>query len=222
MPTIPSRQTFARSTIERLLPQCDRFYVHLDGYETIPSWMAPEVRCFIHPQQLGPGARYSVIPDEDYVLFVDDDLRHPSDYVKQSIATLKSLGPRTAIAYHGTWWPSGVTPQYRHRKTLAFWAASDSRVVSYVGSGTLGLRTEDLRAVDRRIPAQFQFEDDVWISAALARAEIRCVRPKTSKDWLRATDTKQSLWTEAVKDGFKRRDTCIAAALALGKWKLTP
>ena len=223
MPTIPRRQDSAQSTIGRLLPQCDRFYVHLDGYEAIPSWMPSDVRCFVYPQKRGPSVRYSVVPDEHYVLFVDDDLQHPPDYVSKSIATLKGLGPRSAIAYHGVWWTPGSPPQYRHRKTLAFGnVCSEDRVVSYVGSGTLGLLTADLRAVDRNIPKQFQFEDDVWISGALARAEIRCVRPKTSKDWLRSVETKQSLWNEAVTDGFKRRDACIAAALALGKWKLTP
>lgn len=186
--------------------------------------MPSEVRCFVHPQKLGPGVRYSVIPDEDYVLFVDDDLRHPPDYVKQSIATLKRLGPNNAIAYHASWWPSGTQPTYRQRKTLMYSAAcSNDHVVSYVGSGTLGLYASDLRAIDRKIPEAFRFEDDVWISSALARAGIRCVRPTTPKDWLCSSNPAgSSLWEQAVKDGFKRRDTCIEAALTLGKWKLTP
>jgi hypothetical protein len=148
---------------------------------------------------------------------------HPPDYVKQSIRALKSLGPRAAIAYHAAWWPSEAPPRYRHRKLIAFWDASaEDQVVTYVGSGTLALRRADLCGIDRSVPDQFRFEDDVWISGALARAGIRCVRPKSPKDWIRSTTTgSHGLWNEAAKDGFKRRDTCIAVARAMGNWKLT-
>jgi len=222
MPTIPPRANSALVTIERLLPQCDRFYVHLDGYESIPSWMPSKVRCFIHPQTRGPAVRFSEVPDEDYVLFVDDDLRHPSNYVKRSVEALKRFGSRVAIAYHACWWSPESLPQYRHRRRANYWDVSEEdQVVTYVGSGTLAMRTKDFSRLDRLAPDQFRFEDDVWISSALARAGIRCMRPKSAKDWLRQTATgSQGLWTEAAKQGFKQRDACIAKALSLGGWKL--
>ena len=223
MPTIPRRAESALATIERLMPQCDQLYVHLDGYPATPSWMPASVRCFVHPQARGPTVRFSVVPDEKYVLFVDDDLQHPPDYVKQAIRALKRLGPRTAIAYHAAWWPREALPQYRLRKLVAYWDASaEDQAVTYVGSGTLAIRRADLSDVDRSIPDQFRFEDDVWISGALARAGIRCMRPKSPKDWIRSTTTgSRGLWNDAAKDGFKKRDACVAAVLAMGNWKLT-
>lgn len=223
MPTIPRRAKSALKTIERLLPQCDQLYVHLDGYETIPSWMPAAVHCFVHPKTRGPTVRFSVVPDEKYVVFVDDDLQHPPDYVKQVISSLERVGPQIAIAYHAAWWPPNAPPQYRLRKLVSYWDASaEDRAVTYVGSGTLALRRADLFGVDRAVPDLFRFEDDVWISGALARAGIRCVRPKSPKDWIRSTTTgSRGLWNEAAKDGFKRRDACIAAALAMGTWKLS-
>lgn len=222
MPTIPRRASSALVTIERLLPQCDRFYAHLDGYASIPSWMPAEVRCFVHPKIRGPGVRFSELPDEDYVLFVDDDLLHPSDYVKRSVKALKRLGRRTAIAYHACWWPADKPLHYRHRRRVNYWDGSDEdEVVTYVGSGTLVLRNKDLQAVDRSVPDQFRFDDDVWISGALARAGIRCMRPRAAKNWLRQTNTgSDGLWAEAKKEDFKRRDACIATALSLGGWNL--
>lgn len=85
MPTVPWRASSALATIQCLLPQCDRFYVHLDEYAVIPAWVPKAVRCFVHPQKRGPAVRFSVVPDEEYVFFVDDDLRHPIDYVKQAL-----------------------------------------------------------------------------------------------------------------------------------------
>jgi len=223
MPTIPRRAETAAATIAGLWPQCDQLYVHLDGYETVPSWVPATARYFVHPQTRGPCVRYSVVPDEKYVLFVDDDLRHPPDYVKQAIRALKRSGPRTAVAYHAAWWTSDAPPRYRARKVIAYRDGSDEdQRVTYVGSGTLAIRRADLCNVDRAVPDQFRFEDDVWISGALARAGIRCMRPKSSKDWIRsATTGGHGLWNAAVKDGFKRRDACIVEALALGGWKLT-
>jgi hypothetical protein len=224
MPTMPARQQAAKSTIDRLLPQCDRFYVHLDGFSSIPAWLPSEVRSFIYPQRSGPGIRFSELPQEDYVLFVDDDLLHPVDYVMRTVNTLKRLGPRVAIAFHASWWPPKTAPQYRHRKTIGYWdAIPHDQTVTYVGSGTLALRTADLCSVERLVPDQFRFEDDVWISAALARAGIRCVRPTTSKNWIGQTKAgDHGLWSEASKDGFKQRDACIKRALELGGWKLAP
>ena len=223
MPTIPKRETTALATIKRLLPQCDRIYVHLDGYASIPSWMPRKVRCFVHPQPRGPAVRFSVVPDEDYVLFVDDDLKHPSNYVKRTVKTLKRLGRRTAVAYHAAWWPPETLPLYRNRRCVGYWdAGEEDQIVTFVGSGTLAMRTSDFRKIDRLAPPQFRFEDDAWISGALARAGIRCVRPSSAKDWIRATSAgSDGLWTQATKDGFKQRDACIATALALGGWKLT-
>lgn len=224
MPTIPRRAETAAEAIKRLLPQCAQLYLHLDGYSSIPSWVPRKVRCFVHPEARGPAVRYSVVPDEKYVMFVDDDLLHPPDYAKQVIRALKRQGPRTAVAYHAARWADGAPPRYAQRKVIGYWEPSgDDQVVTYVGSGTLSLRRTDLADVDRAVPDLFRFEDDVWISSALARAGIRCVRPRSSASWIRATPAgNDGLWNQASSDGFQKRDACIATALAMGKWKLTP
>ena len=224
MPTIPRRASAAEAVIEALRPQCDRFYVHLDGYSEVPPWIpSKRTQCFVHPQNRGPAVRYSVVPDEDVTLSVDDDLAHPSDYVKRSLRALERLGRGWAIAYHAAWWPDGASPDYRNRKLVGYWAKTkEDEPVTFVGSGTLGLRTDDLRKIDRNIPPQFAFEDDVWISAALARAGIRCARPRSKRDWIGHTAaTGDGLYAQACKDGFRRIDACISHALAIGGWKLS-
>lgn len=222
MPTIPRRAVVAQETLKRLIVQCDQAYVHLDGYTAVPSWIPSAVRAFVHPQQQGPIVRYRVIPDEEFVLFVDDDLMHPPDYVEKSVEALCRLGPRHAIAYHASWWPPKSPVHYTRRSCLPFSHASSSDVVAtYVGSGTLALRTCDLRLVDRAAPTRFAKHDDVWISAALSRAGIRCIRPQTAANWIRPKKTDAGLFKEASKDGFRERDARLAEALALGGWKLT-
>lgn len=223
MPTIPRRAEAAAATVARLSPQCDQLYVHLDGYQSVPSWVPANARSFVHPQKRGPSVRYSVVPEEKYVLFVDDDLQHPSDYAKQAIRALKRSGRRAAVAYHAAWWAPDAPPRYRARKVTAYWdGCEEDQHVTYVGSGTLAIRRADLLDVDLAVPDVFSFEDDVWISAALARAGIRCVRGRSRKDWIRQTSTgDQGLWNEASEDGFKKRDACIALALAMGSWSLT-
>jgi hypothetical protein len=224
MPTIPRRAASAQAVIAALSGQCDRFYVHLDGYSEVPTWLpSKHVRCFVHPQNRGPAVRYSVVPEEDVVLFVDDDLAHPEDYVRRSVRALRRAGKNHAIAYHAAWWRDGAPPSYGSRQLVGYWSeAADDQVVTYVGSGTLGICSDDLRRVDRNVPVHFAYEDDVWISSALSRAGIRCVRPRSNGNWIGSTSaTRDGLYAEACKDGFRRRDQRIAEALAMGGWRLT-
>lgn len=224
MPTIPARAKSAQAAIKRLLPQTDRLYVHLDGYSSIPSWLPSSARCFVHRENQGSVVRYSVVPDETYTLFVDDDLNYPSNYVASSLAHLHRLGNRRAVAWHGAWWPQGALPHFRQRVLLSYWDANDNdRELPYIGAGTLVLRTKDLCTIDRAAPPQFRAHCDVWTSSALARADIKCFRPPSAKLWIGKTAAgEQGVFTAARRDGFKQRDACIAAALALGSWRLTP
>lgn len=224
MATIPHRALPAQRVLTRMLPQCDRMYVHLDGYAEAPAWILGKgVPHFVHPIKKGSTNRFSVIPEEDVTFVVDDDIEYPEDYVIHTVNTLARLGPGHAVVHHGAWWPVGKPAVYKHRQLSCYWkACAEDEVIPYVGAGTLALLTADLRRLEVNAPTQFAFQCDVWISAALARAGIRCVRPPCKDQWIKRTPAgKKGLYTMAGKDGHKQRDARIAEALALGKWKLT-
>lgn len=226
MPTIPKRASVASGVVGRLVPQVSELYVHLNGHVEPPAWTRhPKIKVFQHPTGTGPSVRYSILPPKgQFVLFVDDDLLYPPDYTAQTLAALQRLGPKTAVAYHGSAWRKGAPATFRGaRSVLPFYGASKKdALITYVGSGTLGLRHADAAALDLKIPKSFEFEDDVWISSAIARAGLKAFRPKSEAGWIRATFAAyDGLYKQACADRFIKRDRALNAALALGTWSLS-
>lgn len=226
MPTIPSRASVAAKVVPRLLAQVSQLYLHLNGHGTVPAWARHgKIRPIHHPVGTGPAVRFSILPAKgQYVLFVDDDLLYPPNYVAESVAALNRLGPGTAIAYHGAAWRRGAPATFSGRRSiLPFYAESRKDApITYVGCGTLGLRLQDARLLDLKIPKMFEFEDDVWISSAIARAGLRAFRPASPKGWITATPAAYNgLYKAACANRFEKRNQALAAALALGKWSLS-
>jgi hypothetical protein len=221
MVTIPSRAHTAAAAIAVLLPQADRLEILLNGYVDVPPWArSAKIASSLRPLGTGPASRFrGALPDSRYVLFVDDDFVYPKDYVDRSTATLERLGPGTAITYHGAYWPPGAS-RYAARCLFAYNRQIDrDERVTYVGTGLSAFHVGDLQRVDREIPRAFEFDEDLWMSAALARAGVAAVRPPTRAGWIQPTSAaEQGLYTR--RDVALKRDGAIAAALKLGKWRL--
>ena len=223
MPTIPTREPTAAAVVETLTSQGASVLVHLNGHDVVPSWArAPSVSSVRHPRGTGPSIRLETIPEADVILFVDDDMRYPADYVAASVAALRRLGAGTAIAYHGSFWPRGSHGRFTERRLITYAAASPrDRPVAMMGTGTTAFHRADLMRVDRNVPPAFVRDDDVWLSAACARARIRMIRPKTGAGWINHTPAAHDgLFRKAIVDGFVKRDAVIAAARKLGTWRL--
>lgn len=228
MPTIPSRVASAARVVARLLPQVERLVVYLNGHGAVPAWATqPRVRPVLRPAGTGPGVRFEVGDDLlssfDVVIFSDDDLDYPPNHVQRAAADLTRLGPGVVIAYHGSVWPTGAEPRYELRRCTPYFASArvDQRVAC-MGSGTLALRAKDLACVqDRRPPPDLDREDDIWFSAAAARAGLRAVRPRTPAGRIHALPTADpGLFGAASAGGFRRRNEAIRRMLAMGGWRL--
>ena len=223
MPTIPRREETAKAVVQGLRKQGASVLVHLNGHGSVPPWATgPGLQGRLHPEGTGPAVRLTIVPEADAIFFVDDDMAYPPDYVTRTLAALRRLGAGTAVCYHGSAWPHGAPPKFSARSLVAYSAASDrDRRVAMMGTGTTAFHRADLARIDRNVPALFQRDDDIWISAACARARIKMVRPPSKAGWLNHTPAAHDgLFRRAIVDGFRRRDAAIAAALALGRWSL--
>ena len=222
--TVPTaaRAATARAVVERILPQVDVLHVHL--VEEPPAWTRHR-RVVVHryARGTGPAVRLTVVPNADVVLFLDDDMVYPSDYAKVCASHLERLGAGIAIGFHASHWPAGAPPRFRARKLLSYSdAVLRDEPVTMVSMITASMHVADLRRIDRAVPAQFRFEDDIWLSAACARARIRMVRPASRAGWIASTPAAaEGIFSRARADGFVARDAAIRAAVALGGWRLT-
>ena len=225
MPTVPRRAASASEVVRRLLPQADSMIVHLNGHGAIPTWARDKrVRAIPHPAGTGPIVRLSIVPNTDHVLFVDDDLAYPPDYVTSSIKALKRLGPGSAACYHAAYWPKGSSSAFAQRRIVMYsdGVAKDLRV-PLMGSGTACFHRADLLRIDRTAPKLFEYDDDVWTSAACARKGVRLTRVPSPKNWISplpaAYDT-NALYRSAARNAYVNRDASMAAALKMGSWNL--
>jgi hypothetical protein len=226
MPTLPRRQRTAEGVARGLLAQgIDELVVHLQGHNKPPSWTEdPRITVIHNPSGTGPISRWRQIPEADYILSVDDDLIYPSDYVSSMVRHLRRLGPGSVVSMHCSHWPQGKS-QLNERKILDFSMDTSSYVAkTYMGCGVAGFHGEDLQRVDR-VPKTKTFDllDDVWMSAAIARAGLRLYRPPSTLHWVRSTpEQTDGIFAKEKAERFFSRKKAIAEAMTLGPWPLSP
>ena len=228
MPTVPRRSASAAEVVRRLLPQADAMIVHLNGHTDVPAWARDKrIRAIPHAAGTGPIVRLSVVPEPgiDHVLFVDDDLAYPPDYVARNVAALKRLGPSNAVCYHAAYWPKGTQPAYAQRRVVMYsdQVAKDLRV-PLMGSGTACFHRSDLLRIDRSAPKLFEYHDDVWTSASCAREGIRLIRVPSARNWIMplgaAHDDDPSVEGEQ-QNAYVNQDAAMAAAHEMGGWNIS-
>lgn len=224
LPTIPSRSESAGQVVRSLLVQgVEEIIVHLQGYEKIPEWSLDDrVQVLLNPAGMGPLVRWSSLPKTDVILGLDDDIRLPYDYVQKTVEHLLRLGRGNVLTYHGTHWDESHA--YEDRKVLHYRDKSDRfEPKSYMGCGVSAFFAEDLAKIERCAPEMFSHQDDVWISAAVARSGLKIYRPPTPQRWIDSPPgNSDGIYENDRKDHFTRRKAAIAAAIRLGGWSLTP
>lgn len=226
MPTVPRRSASAAEVVRRLLPQAGAMIVHLNGHTDVPAWARDKrIRIVPHAAGTGPIVRLSIVPDASHVLFVDDDLAYPPDYVARSVAALTRLGPGSTACYHASYWPKGAKLAFGQRRTVMYsdQVAKDLRV-PLMGSGTACFHRRDLLRIDRVAPKLFEYNDDVWTSASCARKGLRMIRVPSAGKWITplpaATDA-DSLFRGAARNAFADRDVAMRAAHQMGGWNIS-
>lgn len=212
--------------MRRLLPQTDRMIVHLNGHDDVPAWARDtRIRTIRQPAGTGPVVRLTVVPDEDHVFLVDDDLAYPHDYVARSVADLTRLGPGTVVCYHGLYWPKGAPPVYAHRQLIMYSKHVEKDIrVPMMGAGTACFHRGDFLAISGAAPKLFEYANDIWASAACARKGLRIVRVSTAENWITALPAAydvDALYRVAARDAHAKRNVALATAHAMGSWDLS-
>ena len=214
MPTIPGRQT--TRAIDSLLRQGMDLRIYLNGFEDVPEGWPEGIDYRASARKLGPAIRYSEAAEGyDFVCLVDDDLVYPSDYATSTLAHLERFGDKTAITWHGSFWPDGGETFGKRQlvhcgaQTPLYWR------VPYTGSGVLSMHAQLFNGIAGPVPSMFEFEDDIWVSSQLAKRGIEIVRPPSGRNWIVLAQPvpADTLWDRALADGFKKRNAAIQAAL---------
>ena len=99
-------------TVGELLPQCDRMYLYLNGYDEVPAELLAvpghEKLSIVlgngkdAPDKGSQGKFHWVGVDDGYYLTVDDDIVYPQDYVESVVVGIERYARKAVVGYHGT------------------------------------------------------------------------------------------------------------------------
>lgn len=112
MATFPPRREGMVQAVRTLLPQCDRFYLYMNGYTEIPEELPVSDKLHVilagpgsdYPDRGSQGKLYWAGLDDGYYMTVDDDIIYPADYTLRMAHGVERYGRNAIITVHGTTW----------------------------------------------------------------------------------------------------------------------
>jgi hypothetical protein len=125
--SIPERISCLKAALESLLPQLgrdDTVTVYLNGYDTVPDWMArpdmvgniiPVLSSCSGPGDTGDAGKFYGLNrcDSGYYFALDDDYIYPPTFIQDSIAAAEKYDRQAAVSLHG--WDAKPNQASYHR-----------------------------------------------------------------------------------------------------------
>lgn len=228
---MPSRVSTAPTAISSVLPQVDRLWLFLDGFDAVPPYAEDERIRVLRSQDVGDlHANGKLLPilleDEECTFFgVDDDVLYPAGYCATLERHLARYRGRAVVGVHAAVFRSPMTSYGRDMKVLH--RRSDqarSEGADLLGSDSLAFRTTTLRFDVREWP-DLNMVDLSFARVARERS-IPLVKIPRRAHWLSALDENQddSIWMGVLADDS--RQTVLARELMaiprpqLPRWRL--
>lgn len=200
MATFPARHESAAIAITSLLPQVDRLYLYLNGYDEVPSFARDDrIVAIVGGRDLsanGKTVAFDYVSD-GIILTVDDDFVYPPDYVGRLVEVLRRHHGHAVVCVHG----SVFAPDARwyYERSTVYGAAKEldrCRIVTLAGSGTAAFDQSILRATSDYFCGEVAVDLRLSILARQRRIPVICVDRKA--DWLFPLRPDGGLWQEFV------------------------
>ncbi len=103
MATLQGREGMLARVVAAIRPQVDRLFVRLNGYGSVPDFLATGQITTETGANTGNRAKYSMIGGFDgIVISIDDDIAYPGDYVDRLVRGLAEYGGRALVGFHGS------------------------------------------------------------------------------------------------------------------------
>jgi hypothetical protein len=208
IPTMPTRRNSFTTVVRDVLPQVDKLFVFLDGFEDIPSELRdhPKIQPYLLPKQesLHSSSRFlapRLFGSDAVVVLFDDDIQYPPDYVATIKLALAQFNGRAVVGYHGTIFAPPHQSYARHRYTFHFKRRlGKNQHVHELGTGTAAF----VSSVFRTDPEKWRHNnmDDLYMAAEALEANLQLVALKREPGWITPLAEKQddSLWRATVLD----------------------
>lgn len=107
MASFPYRKKWMLKCMDKLIDQCDNFYLWLNEYKEVPEELKKydqnKLHIVIGDKNMKENGRYTFLErpeiQNDYCFICDDDIDYPKTYVKTALDCFKRKGNRIVVSY---------------------------------------------------------------------------------------------------------------------------
>lgn len=222
MATFPPRKEGMLTVVNALLPQCDKFYLYLNGYTIRPPELPDDERLNIilagpgceHPDVGSHGKFYWLGNEDGYYLSVDDDIFYPPNYATYMVEGIDKYQRRAIVGLHGGLYrvrPGGPLPPKGfakdHRTLYAYdKTVSHDTAVHILGAGVMGVYPKALGLTSAVCTEPIHSGDDEDIAIWAQKNKVPLIRLQGYKNWVTPNPT------EWIRDPLHRRMAYIQAS----------
>ena len=202
--SLPERLSMLESTIESLRVQCDKFYVALNNYQSIPDFLKDD-DVVIRDNKMGDAERYYCIDKiEGYIFTCDDDLIYPKNYVEYMIDGIKKYN--SAVTLHGKTYDKPVFDEPLGIYRCLDDVDSDGRV-NVGGTGVMAWHSDLLKV--KYSDFKIRNMADLWFSKLCKEQGVRIMCLAHTKDNLIYQFPEHTIWHEEKGKGFVEQNKVL-------------
>ena len=214
MATMSSRTGTFPAALASVLPQVDRLYLFLDGFESIPAEIRAQEKCFAvvtrEPGNLHASSRFlapRLFGSDAVICLFDDDILYPEGYVQRIAAALDEFGGEALVGFHAFLYLPPHRSYVRDRLMIGFpRSLTAPRRVHELGSGTLGFLSSRFSPD----PTSWRYHDvdDLYVAAEANRSGLFKIALPRPQGWIRplAANQEDSLWRATLKDDRRQSE----------------
>lgn len=223
MASFPPRIEKLKLAVSSLLPQVDRLYIYLNGYESVPEFLHDD-RIVVHvggKDLRDNGKMFHMVSAPDgYFFTVDDDICYPPDYCEHLVRAIERHDRKAIVGVHGVILANPFVRYFSPDRTVYSFKHAlkrDTRV-NLLGTGTVAFHSATIR------PALEQFGStgmaDVWMAILAKNSATPMMAVARSAGWLHAIamagESEPTLYDE-----FRENDSAQTEILkAAGSWEI--
>lgn len=188
--SIPQRESSLKDVIDNMLPQVDRLFIYLNGYNHIPDFIKNEkIEFVLDPMGRTAAAAklYWAKQVEGYYFSIDDDIIYPFDYCMRTIELYEQLTAPCIVSYHGKNFSMLATHQRLDRVEFYQFEHAQLNIekVHVVGTGVAMFDTRKVKIDLYSEAAQHPRSIDLTVSIALRKAGISRYTLPRNEGWLK-------------------------------------
>ncbi|WP_282266841.1 FkbM family methyltransferase [Stenotrophomonas sp. PS02298] len=221
MASFPPRLEKLKLAVASILPQVDRLYIYLNGFDSVPQFLKDE-RIVVKTggKDLRDNGKifHMANSPEGYYLTVDDDIAYPPDYCEVLVRAVERYDRKAVVGVHGVTLAQPFVKYFSPDRTVYSFKHvlhKDVRV-NLLGTGTVAFHSATIR------PQLNQFEStgmaDVWMAILAKAGSVPMISVARPANWLQpilmAGEGDTTLYDE-----FRENDSAQTEALKRhGSW----